>query len=592
MALPAQTFTTLFNFDSTDGGDPSARLAQATNGEFYGTTVDGGGCVHYRLGCGTVFKITPTCALSTLHIFSYMDGAFPDGGLVQDTDGNFYGTTFYGGGNGFGTGVQITPSGTLTTLYSFCSTRLLPGRRIPRCGAGPRYRWEILRDNGLGRGQELGQVFSITAGGTLATLHSFDGLTEGADPIAGLIQGTDGDFYGATDGGASNACFAGCGTIFKITPSGTLTTLISFDVDERNGSCPYAALIEGSDGKYYGTTIHGGVNNGNGTVFSITAGGTLTTLHTFHGTDGSWPFGALVQGTDGNFYGATWLGGTGGCAEGCGTVFKITPSGTLTTLHSFDLTDGYEPYAGLVQSTNGNFYGTTFYGGAKGDGTVFEITPTGTLKTLYSFCSQSGCADGSLPAAGLVRATDGNLYGTTSQGGAYLSICLYDNEPAGCGTIFEITPSGTLTTLYSFNGPDGDLPYGTLVQDTNGELYGTTQLGGNFGSIFSLSVGLKPFVETEPTSGAVGTAVNILGSNLTGATSVTFNGTPAVFTVVSRSLITTTVPAGATTGTVEVVRPNGKGLSNVPFHRAAIADTLHGEEIYPKLVNGRGKEAK
>ena len=244
----------------------------------------------------------------------------------------------------------------------------------------------------------------------------------------------------------------------------------------------------------------------------------------------------------------------------CATTAIALQAQTFTTLQSFDLTHGADPYAGLVQATDGNLYGTTVGGGAKNYGTVFRIAPSGTLATLYSFCSKSGCTDGGSPYSGLVQATDGNFYGTTLRGGA-----------RGVGTVFKITPSGTLTTLYSFCSKigctDGEYPEAALVQDTNGTFYGTTRTGGahNYGTVFSLSVGRGPFVETQPTSGKVGAAVKILGTNLTGATSVTFNGTAAVFKVVSSSEITTTVPAGATTGKVKVVTPHGTLFSNVPF---------------------------
>jgi uncharacterized repeat protein (TIGR03803 family) len=273
-----------------------------------------------------------------------------------------------------------------------------------------------------------------------------------------------------------------------------------------------------------------------------------------------------VQATNGNFYGTTFAGG----ANGYGTVFKITPSGTLTTLYSFcsqrGCPDGSYPGAALVQAPNGDFYGTTNGGGNSnsscnvGCGTVFKITPGGTLTTLYSFCSQSGCTDGSAPVAGLVQATDGNFYGTTYSGRSY-----------GYGTIFKITPSGTLTTLYSFCSQsgcrDGEFAEAALIQATNGNFYGTTLAGGTLdsGTIFSLSVGLGPFVETQPTSGKVGAAVKILGTNLTGATGVTFNGTAAVFRVVSSSLITATVPTGASTGFVKVKAPSGTLKSNLQF---------------------------
>ena len=230
-------------------------------------------------------------------------------------------------------------------------------------------------------------------------------------------------------------------------------------------------------------------------------------------------------------------------------------SSDLTTLHSFNGTDGEGPVAGLVQAANGNFYGTTVGGGVRGGGTVFEITPTGTLTTLHRFNG----TDGATPYAWLVQAANGDLYGTTYAGGA--------NN--GGGTVFKITPGGTLTTLYSFCSQsgctDGGSPYAGLVQDTNGDFYGTTADGGGSGTVFRLSVGLGPFVKTQPPNGKVGAAVEILGTNLTGATSVSFNGTAAVFTVVSPTLITTTVPAGASSGKVQVVTPSGTLSSNASF---------------------------
>ncbi len=277
--------------------------------------------------------------------------------------------------------------------------------------------------------------------------------SDGGTPNAGLVQATDGNFYGTTyAGGASGNCQGGCGTVYRITPGGTLTTLHSFDL--YDGASPTAALVQGTDGNIYGTTYGGGANQYYGTVFKITPSGALTSLYSFcaqaNCADGAMPYAGLVRGSDGNFYGTTLEGGSNtGCSLGsgsCGTVFKITPGGTLTTLYSFcaqaGCADGGNPYAGLVQASDGNFYGTTFERGANGYGTVFKITPAGTLTTLYSFCSQTNCADGQYPYAGLVQATDGNFYGTTSAGGAGA----YHQG----GTVFKITPSGTLTTLYSF----------------------------------------------------------------------------------------------------------------------------------------------
>ena len=449
--------------------------------------------------CAAMATASPAQTFKTLVNFDGTNGATPVyTSLIQGTDGDFYGTTIGGGANGSGTVFQITSGGTLTTLYSFCSQA--------KC-------------------------------------------TDGASPYGGLTPATDGNFYGTTFSGGANGDF---GTVFKITRGGTLTTLHSFDLTD--GAQPNAALVQATSGGFYGTTSGGGPNNA-GTVFKITPGGTLTTLHTFDGTDGVGPVGAMVQGTNGNFYGTTPNGG----ANGNGTVFKITPGGTLTTLHSFGTTDGSYPNCALVQAANGRFYGTTYQGGnnatcgfGNGCGTVFKITPGGTLTTLHIFDS----TDGANPIAGLVQATDGNFYGTTYAGGA-----------SDWGTVFKITSGGTLTTLHSFDLSDGAQPYGPLGQATNGQFYGTTPNGGanNDGTLFGLAVGLSPFIETRPTSGKVGATIIILGTNLTGTTSVRFHGTPATFKVVSRSEIKTTLPAGATTGKVTVKTPHGTLLSNLPF---------------------------
>src|SRR5580698_8352831 len=248
---------------------------------------------------------------------------------------------------------------------------------------------------------------------TLYSLCSQTDCTDGAEPSASLVQGVDGNFYGTTYIGGSYLF----GSIFKITPTGTLTTVYSFCSQTNcvDGELPGAQLVQATDRNFYGTTEEGGAY-GYGTVFKITAAGALTTLYSFCSqtscTDGWQPQAGLVQGTDGNFYGTTYFGGGNllECGDlGCGTVFKITPSGTLTTLHIFcsqtNCADGASPQAGLIQATDGNFYGTaSSLGGSSGitaAGTVFKLTPSGTLTTLYSFCSQTSCADGAYPLAGL-----------------------------------------------------------------------------------------------------------------------------------------------------------------------------------------------
>jgi len=463
---------------------------------------------------------------ATLVNFDGTNGANPAlMSLVQGTDGNFYGTTVYGGANDAGTLFKMTAGGTLTTIYSFCSQ---------------------------------------------------ENCTDGSNPNASLVQAANGNLYGTTVyGGANDNCEYGCGTVFTVTPAGKLTTLHSFD--STDGAYPAAALVRATSGDFYGTTVDGGDSHncsltgpsGCGTVFKITAGGVLTTLYSFcsqeNCTDGSNPYARLVQATNGDFYGTTWDGGADCGDYGCGTVFTVTPAGKLTTLHSFDATDGAEPVAGLVQATNGDFYGTTTSGGT-GPGTVFKITAGGELTTLHKF----DVSDGWNPYAGLVQATDGDFYGTTLNGGDG------DSCHGDCGTVFKITAEGKLTTLHSFclqtGCPDGYYPFGGLLQATNGTFYGTT-CGGNdvycnaagYGTVFSLSVGLGPFVDTLPASGKVRANVLILGNNLTGATAVSFHGTAAKFKVVSKSEIKTTVPSGATTGYVTVITVKGTLKSDVVF---------------------------
>jgi uncharacterized repeat protein (TIGR03803 family) len=471
--------------------------------------------------------------LTTLHSFTGLDGAqpSPSAPLVQAINGDFYGTTATGGAHCdvytyCGTIFKITPSGVLTALYSFCSLK---------------------------------------------------GCTDSADPN-GLVQATNGYLYGTTNGtGSSNY-----GTVFKITPSGELTTLHTFCPYRKclNGNS-FASLVQAANGDLYGTTFFSA-----GTVFKITPGGALTRIYNFCSqsgcADGRGPEAGLIQAANGLLYGSTFWGGAStnnpSCPlvddemYGCGTVYKITPDGKLTTVYSFcsltDCTDGTGPAGPLVRTAEGDIYGITTGGGITNSlcvpscGTIFKLTPTGTLTTLYRFCSQAGCADGFSTLSGLIEAADGDLYGLTPSGGEY-----------GYGTIFKITPAGTFTTQYSFCSqtgcPDGSAPTG-LLQATNGIFYGTTATGGakGDGTVFSLSIGLAPFVKTLPVIGTAGDAVTILGYELTGATSVTFNGTPAAFTVVSSTEITTTVPAGAATGKVQVITPDGPLSSNVAFQVA------------------------
>jgi uncharacterized repeat protein (TIGR03803 family) len=387
IVLPAQTLVTLHSFDGTDGAYPEAALIRGTDGYFYGTTTNSG-----ANGGGTIFKITPAGTLTTLYSFcaqsACADGQEPTAGLLQAANGDLYGTTSRGGATGFGTVFKITPSGTLTSLHSFCSPY------EPDC-------------------------------------------TDGGNPTAGLVQAGSEDLYGTTRSRGAH----GHGSIFKITPNGMLTTLYAFcsQASCSDGGNPFAGLVQATNGDFYGTTSAGGTSTDAGTVFKITPAGTLTTLYSFCAqggpcTDGLSPHAGLIQAADGDLYGTTFEGG----ANSGGTIFKITPAGALSTVYSFcsqsSCMDGANPEAGLIQAPNRNFYGTTTNSGANGGGAVFKITPSGTLTTLYSFCAQSECTDGRFPYAGLAQTTDGDFYGTTAHGGATGSHC-----GQGCGTVFSLS---------------------------------------------------------------------------------------------------------------------------------------------------------
>jgi len=475
IASPAQTFKSAAVFTGTNGTGPQVSLTQGPDGNYYGVTVFGGdGTYHTEYLGGVFFRVTANGALTPLYNFcseaNCADGAGPDGGLLLAMDGNFYGTANGGGANNYGTVFKMTPEGQLTTLHNFCSER---------------------------------------------------NCADGMFPSGTLVQGTNGNFYGTTQDGGPHGSFLGGGIVFKITPSGDLTTLYGFCALEqcRDGSGPESVgLVQASDGNFYGTTVEGGANANSGTAFKITPQGALTTLHNF-------------------------------CSES-------------------DCNDGTAPRGSLIQGTDGNIYGTTAQGGLNAMGVIFRISPRGTLTSLYIFCNESGdCPDGAGPTSGLIQATDGNFYGTSTLGGTN----------GGGGTIFKFTPEGALTTLYSFclqtNCADGDSPIGGLLQATSGDFYGTADFGGlqdcagsyGCGTFFRLDTGLGAFVTFVHAAGQVGQTVGILGQSLTGTSAVSFNGTTATFTVISDTFMKVTVPAGATTGYVTVTTQSGGLTSNVPF---------------------------
>ncbi|HUO31834.1 MAG TPA: choice-of-anchor tandem repeat GloVer-containing protein [Bryobacteraceae bacterium] len=476
---------------------------------------------------------------ATLASFTLANGSDPVGNLVLGADGNLYGVTNVGGASNNGTVFKITlPSGAITTL------------------------------------------------------HSFTGGADGANPTAGLVLGTDGNFYGTTNQGGSqtNNCSLGCGTVFKIAPGGAFTTLYTFQ-SGNDGFGPYTPLLQGKDGNFYGINII--------TLFEITPGGVLTPIPSNVDTNCSGcSANSLILGPGGDIYGTS----AGGGNNDNGAVFQINFAGgspTVTIVYKFcnqpNCTDGSSPTGPLVLGTDGNFYGVTNLGGntnyGSDDGIVFKLTPAFQPTTLYSFCTLMNCADGVNPT-GLMQASDGNFYGTTVYGGAN-----------NFGTIFKITSGGTLTTLYnfesqSFSSPQGaDDTYETytgmvLLQDSSGNFYGITSQGGDngFGSVFRLSVPISIGAVTNGASFAAnrispGAIATIFGTSLAtstasssslplpktlGGASVTVNGTAVPLFYASPTQINFQVPYETAVGTASVIVSAG-GASSGPFSTSVTA---------------------
>jgi uncharacterized repeat protein (TIGR03803 family) len=415
--LSSQTLETLAVFTSFSG-HISGKLAEGQDGSFYGVTGSGG-----TYGQGSVFKVTVQGVLTTMYSFcpksGCADGSDPNGALIWAKDGNLYGTTFSGGAYGEGTIYRINSAGVETTIYSFCSLANCP---------------------------------------------------DGANPAAGLVEAADGNLYGTTQhGGVDTAAYGfytdGCGTVYKLTSGGQLSTLYRFCADhstiDADGRFPYAELVQAADGELYGSTSYGGRNSNSGTIFKISTAGAFQLLHTFcaqfNCADGAEPRSALSQAADGNLYGTT-LGSTEDGGNEWGTAFKISTSGSFTTIYSFcqllACDDGAAPITGLFQAADGNFYGTTIGGGSFGTGTIFRLTPSGALTTLYNFCSvllASGeCYDGNGPQSTLVLSKNGNFYGTTTA------------EPSSQGTFYS---NGTIFSFSVFSGA----PALTAATDVLGE---------------------------------------------------------------------------------------------------------------------------
>jgi uncharacterized repeat protein (TIGR03803 family) len=417
--------------------------------------------------------------LTTLYSFPGSgNGAEPHGGLIADAAGNLYGTTFGGGsGNGYGTVFRLTPTGTEIVLHRFTGDDGAgPGSALIADAAGNLYGTTT---NG---GPYYGTVFKLTLNPdgtyTHSVLHNFAGYPSDGTAPHDLIADAGGNLYGITTGGGGSACGAdnlGCGTMFKLTPN--------------------------PDGTYSESVL-----------YNFTGG-----------SDGRYPFGGVIADAAGNLYGTTYYGGGSGCdGLGCGTVFELKPNldGTYSESVLYSFTggrDGAAPAAGLIADAARNLYGTTSQGGGSraclpGCGTVFMLTPnpdgTYSESVLHSFSA----SDGQAPNAGLIADAAGNLYGTTYTGGP--------TDGSGCpwcGTVFALTPTGTLRVLHSFNSSDGSSPLGGLIADAAGNLYGTTSLGGNSnsGTVFKQTVA-APFDGVPGTANCTGQSISFLTTEFGG----------------------------------------------------------------------------
>ncbi len=435
----------------------------------------------------------PAQVVNTVHSFNGNDGTdLGRASLTQGRDGNLYGVTGRGGSNALGTVFRVAPNGAFVVLYNF---------------SGP----------------------------------------DGSGPV-GLTLARDGNFYGATNGGG----IYGKGVLFKINSKGGLSVLYNFS-GGADGGFPVAPPIEGVDGNLYGLTF-GDFQTIYPTVYKFTSLGIFSTIYTFSDLSRV-PNAPFLQAASGILFTTTFWGGV----FNCGTIVAFSTTGELKWTHSFSCNrGGATPTDAPVQATDGNIYGTVGGGGNYNDGAVFELDASGKVTFPYSFGAIAH--DGKGPVAGLVQGTDGNFYGATELGGT-----------ANAGSLFELTAGGTYSQLYSFPvlpASQYQAPMAALTQHTSGTFYGTTTSGGDFGdgSVYSLDMGLGPFITFAQSTGKVGRTAQILGQGLTGTTSVTFNGIAATsFKVLSDTYLTVVVPSGATAGPVVVTTPGGTLTSNKNF---------------------------
>jgi len=476
--------TVLYSFTGgADGNSPNGVIRDAA-GNLYGTTAAGGAA-----GAGVVFKVDPSGNETVLYSFTGgADGSNPFGSLVRDAAGNLYGVTGGGGGNGAGVVFKIDPVGHETVLWTFTGGA---------DGAAPN---PVIRDSAgnlygtttLGGASNAGVVFKVDRSGNETVLYSFTGGNDGGFSSAGVIRDAAGNLYGTTTGGGA----AGAGVVFKVDPSGNETVRYNF-TGGTDGAIPEAGVIRDSAGNLYGTTAFGGTAD-LGVVFKLDPSGKETVLHTFtRGAEGNQPdLAGVIRDSAGNLYGTTAFSGAGGQ----GAVWKLDPAGNATVLFAFPgERDGQHVYNnGVIFGWDGQLYGTTFYGGKGGAGVVYQLDGRGTETVLHSFALFTANGFGQ-PTGGVIRDAAGNFYGTTFIGQADVGY--------GYGVVYKVDAAGRARVLHNFtNGADGGNPYGGVILDSKGNLYGTASGGGasNAGLVFKLDESGKETVLYTFTGGADG----------------------------------------------------------------------------------------
>jgi uncharacterized repeat protein (TIGR03803 family) len=440
------------------GANPYAGVVRDSEGNLYGTAFEGG-----RYGAGVVYKLSASGEGTVLYNFmGGADGANPQSGVILDSAGNLYGTTYAGGPANYGVVYKIATGGVETVLHTFAGT---PDGATPASGVTMDASGDLYGTTSLGGAAAQGVIYEINVAGQETVLHSFTGAQDGSYPSSGVVLDTADNLYGTTFDGGSGAN----GVVYMLSASGQQTILYNF-TGGTDGANP-TGVIRNSAGDLFGSAESGG--KGSGIVYKLSPSGVQTVLHSFGGgSDGELPQGNLVRDSAGNLYGITYLGGS----ASSGTVFKVTTHGQETVLYSFPGgAGGYYPEGSLSRDSAGNLYGTTAEGGVA-YGLVYQLSAAGDETVLLSF---PGAPDGYSPESGVILDAHGNLFGTTVTGGTIAE-----------GTVYEVSASGGDKVLHTFQGgSDGIYPYGGVVRDAAGNLYGTTYSGGagNQGVVYQVS---------------------------------------------------------------------------------------------------------